>query len=150
MAAIRKKLTIVGDSGKTCLLIVFCKDKFPEVYVPTRFENYIADVEVDGKQVCETLNISTSQPPNVKYQVELALWDRRLHHADECDYDRRFNALFYPDTDVILICYSIDSPGFKIKTHFQNTTLLFQTHWRTSLRSGPQRSTTPAPRSPSS
>ena len=54
MAAIRKKLAIVGDNncGKTCLLIVFSKDKFPEVYVPTRFENYIADVEVDGKQVC--------------------------------------------------------------------------------------------------
>lgn len=54
MAAIRKKLVIVGDGacGKTCLLIVFSKDQFPEVYVPTVFENYIADIEVDGKQVC--------------------------------------------------------------------------------------------------
>lgn len=45
---------IVGDGacGKTCLLIVFSKDQFPEVYVPTVFENYIADIEVDGKQVC--------------------------------------------------------------------------------------------------
>lgn len=44
---------IVGDGacGKTCLLIVFSKDQFPEVYVPTVFENYIADIEVDGKQV---------------------------------------------------------------------------------------------------
>lgn len=44
---------IVGDGacGKTCLLIVFCKDQFPEVYVPTVFENYIADIEVEGKQV---------------------------------------------------------------------------------------------------
>jgi len=59
MAAIRKKLVIVGDGacGKTCLLIVFSKDQFPEVYVPTVFENYVADIEVDGKQ------------------VELALWD---------------------------------------------------------------------------
>ena len=59
MAAIRKKLVIVGDGacGKTCLLIVFSKDNFPEVYVPTVFENYVADIEVDGK--C----------------VELALWD---------------------------------------------------------------------------
>ena len=33
MAAIRKKLVIVGDGacGKTCLLIVFSKDQFPEV-----------------------------------------------------------------------------------------------------------------------
>jgi len=37
--------------GKTCLLIVFSKDQFPEVYVPTVFENYVADIEVDGKQV---------------------------------------------------------------------------------------------------
>ena len=53
MAAIRKKLEIVGDGacGKTCLLIVFSKDQFPEVYVPTVFENYVADIEVDGKQV---------------------------------------------------------------------------------------------------
>lgn len=59
MASIRKKLVIVGDGacGKTCLLIVFSKDQFPEVYVPTVFENYVADIEVDGKQ------------------VELALWD---------------------------------------------------------------------------
>lgn len=64
MATIRKKLVIVGDGacGKTCLLIVFSKDQFPEVYVPTVFENYVADIEVDGKQVsylrykiCETV-----------------------------------------------------------------------------------------------
>lgn len=53
MTAIRKKLVIVGDGccGKTCLLIVFSKDQFPEVYVPTVFENYVADIEVNGKQV---------------------------------------------------------------------------------------------------
>ncbi|KAA0201106.1 Ras GTP-binding protein Rho1 [Fasciolopsis buskii] len=88
MAAIRKKLVIVGDGacGKTCLLIVFSKDQFPEVYVPTVFENYVADIEVDGKQ------------------VELALWDT----AGQEDYDR-LRPLSYPDTDVILMCFSIDS-----------------------------------------
>lgn len=60
MAAIRKKLVIVGDGacGKTCLLIVFSKDQFPEVYVPTVFENYVADIEVDGKQVRLVLKTS--------------------------------------------------------------------------------------------
>ncbi|XP_051007549.1 ras-like GTP-binding protein O-RHO isoform X3 [Acomys russatus] len=68
MAAVRKKLVIVGDGacGKTCLLIVFSKDQFPEVYVPTVFENYVADIEVDGKQVELALNglqkSSTSVP----------------------------------------------------------------------------------------
>merc|ERR1711992_367357 len=90
MAAIRKKLVIVGDGacGKTCLLIVFSKDQFPEVYVPTVFENYVADIEVDGKQ------------------VELALWDT----AGREDYDR-LRPLSYPDTDVFLVCYSVVSPS---------------------------------------
>ncbi|XP_059188521.1 rho-related GTP-binding protein RhoA-B-like [Centropristis striata] len=89
MAAVTKKLLIVGDRDcdKTCLLIVFSKDQFPEVYVPTRFENYVADIEVDGKQ------------------VELALWDT----SGQEDYDR-VRPLSYPDTDVILMCFSFDSP----------------------------------------
>ncbi|XP_013873156.1 rho-related GTP-binding protein RhoC [Austrofundulus limnaeus] len=86
---IRKKLVIVGDGacGKTCLLIVFSKDQFPEVYVPTVFESYVADIEVDGKKVM------------------LALWDT----AGQEDYDR-LRPLSYPDTDVILLCFSVDSP----------------------------------------
>ncbi|KAJ2842989.1 GTP-binding protein Rho1 [Coemansia brasiliensis] len=88
-AEIRRKLVIVGDGacGKTCLLIVFSKGQFPELYVPTVFENYVADVEVDGKQ------------------VELALWDT----AGQEDYDR-LRPLSYPDSHVILICFAIDSP----------------------------------------
>lgn len=88
-ANIRKKLVIVGDGacGKTCLLIVFSKGQFPEVYVPTVFENYVADVEVDGKH------------------VELALWDT----AGQEDYDR-LRPLSYPDSNVVLICFSIDLP----------------------------------------
>jgi Ras family protein A len=89
MSEIRRKLVIVGDGacGKTCLLIVFSKGTFPEVYVPTVVENYVADVEVDGKH------------------VELALWDT----AGQEDYDR-LRPLSYPDSHVILICFSVDSP----------------------------------------
>lgn len=115
MAAIRKKLVIVGDGacGKTCLLIVFSKDQFPEVYVPTVFENYVADIEVDGKQVqhaCTYVNLWTQVSwvqvmSDALFQVELALWDT----AGQEDYDR-LRPLSYPDTDVILMCFSIDSP----------------------------------------
>ena len=87
--SIRKKLVIVGDGacGKTCLLYVFSKDEFPEFYTPTVFETYVADIEVDGKL------------------VELALWDT----AGQETYDR-LRPLSYPDSDVILICFSIDNP----------------------------------------
>jgi hypothetical protein len=60
---------------------------FAQVYVPTVFENYVADVEVDGKH------------------VELALWDT----AGQEDYDR-LRPLSYPDSHVILICFAVDSP----------------------------------------
>ncbi len=79
MAAIRKKLVIVGDGacGKTCLLIVFSKDQFPEVYVPTVFENYIADIEVDSKQV--------SYPEIVLYTVLLPRFvDRSAENVHVC------------------------------------------------------------------
>ncbi|PVU86956.1 hypothetical protein BB560_005979 [Smittium megazygosporum] len=86
---IRRKLVIVGDGacGKTCLLIVFSNGTFPEVYVPTVFENYVADVKVDGRR------------------VELTLWDT----AGQEDYDR-LRPLSYPESHVILICFSVDSP----------------------------------------
>lgn len=57
------------------------------MYVPTVFENYVADVEVDNKH------------------VELALWDT----AGQEDYDR-LRPLSYPDSHVILICFAVDSP----------------------------------------
>ena len=89
MAAIRKKSVIVGDHacGKTTLYTVFAFDRFPE-YIPTTFEDYVAEYEVDNKQ------------------IEMALWDTAGHD----DYDR-LRPLSYPDTDVILMCFSIDSPG---------------------------------------
>ena len=89
MEAISKKLVIVGDSdcGKTCLVIVESTDFFPEEFVPRVLDNHVADIEVDGKQVA------------------LQLWDTAGHE----DYDR-LRPLSYPGTDVILMCFSIDSP----------------------------------------
>lgn len=88
MPPIKKKVVIVGDgeSGKTCLLRVFFEDIFPEVYVPTVFDNYSTTIQVDGKT------------------VELDLWDT----AGQDDYDR-LRPLSYGNADVIIVCYSIDT-----------------------------------------
>lgn len=49
----RRKLVIVGDGacGKTSLLFVFTKDEMPPDYVPTVFDNYVADMQIDNTKV---------------------------------------------------------------------------------------------------
>ena len=90
MSYIKLKLVIVGDGacGKTCLLMVFRNDEFPPDYVPTVFENYVKELTVDDKD------------------IELELYDT----AGQEDYDR-LRPLSYPGSDVILVCYSVDSPN---------------------------------------
>jgi small GTP-binding protein len=97
--------------------------------VPTVFENYVADVEVDGRH------------------VELALWDT----AGQEDYDR-LRPLSYPDSHVILICFAVDSPDSldnvqeKVSRRFS---FLFDDSHVDAIYSGFQKWSTSAPTCPS-
>jgi len=84
--ATRIKLVVVGDGavGKTSLLISYATGDFPTEYVPTVFENYTAQLELNNSIIL------------------LHLWDT----AGQEDYDR-LRPLSYPGSDIVFLCFSV-------------------------------------------
>lgn len=91
MAVLRRKLTVVGDDrcGKTCLLFALRHEQLPQSYEPTLCDAYTTDTEVDGKE------------------MSLILFD--VAGKNEFSY-RNLRSVFYRDTDIILMCFSVDRP----------------------------------------
>ncbi|KAM3589218.1 hypothetical protein VKS41_000089 [Umbelopsis sp. WA50703] len=84
----RVKLVIVGDGacGKTSLLHVLKYGDFSKAHIPTVFDTYVHNIQIDGKT------------------VELALWDT----AGQEEYERiRFHS--YSRANVVLISFAIDT-----------------------------------------
>lgn len=84
------KCVVQGDSavGKTCLLISYTTNSFPQEYIPTVFDNYSANVMVGNKP------------------INLGLWDYMAREDSA-----RLRPLSYPQTDVFLALYSVDRPA---------------------------------------
>ena len=49
---------------QTCLLYVFSRDQFPEEYVPTVFETYVAVIALDNQEVRRKLICTDSRSGN--------------------------------------------------------------------------------------
>ncbi|CAJ0637190.1 3090_t:CDS:2 [Entrophospora sp. SA101] len=86
---IRLKVVVIGSGavGKSSLLEAFVFGKCQLVYIPTVFENFCVNVEIDGQY------------------ASLSLWDT----AGQEDYEK-LRAVSYPATHTFLVLFSVDCP----------------------------------------
>ncbi|XP_007559506.1 ras-related C3 botulinum toxin substrate 1-like [Poecilia formosa] len=83
------KCVLLGDGavGKSAMIITYTAG-FPKEWTPSVMDNYKVSVTLDGNE------------------VNLDVWD----HSGLSDYDR-LRRLSFPQTDVLLLCFSLTSPS---------------------------------------
>jgi len=83
------KLVVVGDSrvGKTCQVLHYITSHFPQEYVPTAFDKYNININIDGKT------------------CGLEIFD----NSGSDDYSR-VRPLSYGGVEVLLVVFAVDSP----------------------------------------
>ncbi|CAG9859405.1 unnamed protein product [Phyllotreta striolata] len=91
------RITVVGDgdTGKTCMLIVYKDKKFDNRYVPTVFDVYSMNIPING----------------VEYKVILS------DTAGQEDFDK-LRRLAYKDVDVFIVTYAVNE-----RTSYENVFL---------------------------
>ncbi|PPQ93484.1 hypothetical protein CVT25_008478 [Psilocybe cyanescens] len=140
----KRKLVGVGDGGcgKTCLLIVYAENRFPEVRTLHQIIFLIVDVDVENDISCIQPTAFENYVTLVQHEnrlIEVGLWDT----AGQEDYDR-LRPLSYPESDVILIVFSVDFPTSLANvldkpeaSHFCPSTPILLIGIKTDLRADP-------------
>jgi Ras-related C3 botulinum toxin substrate 1 len=84
------KCVVVGDGGvgKSCLLLRHMTNSCRGEYIPTIFDNYSAHVTVGGENISLELYDTSGQPTYASVRP-----------------------MSYPQTDVILVCFSLVTPA---------------------------------------
>ncbi|KAJ5076582.1 rho gtpase [Anaeramoeba ignava] len=82
------KVIFIGDGaiGKTSLLLTYDLKYLPEEYIPTIYDNFSKNFKIEENK-----------------EIEIVFWD-----TERRDYDDRLFPLYYPETDLIVICFAID------------------------------------------
>ncbi|ELR16755.1 raslike protein [Acanthamoeba castellanii str. Neff] len=118
------KCVVVGDGavGKTCMLMSFANNVFPQEYIPTVFDNYNTAIMVDDSPYNLGSVLFLLRVPLLFLLSAADLWrsSRLWDTAGQEEYDR-LRALCYPQTDVFLICFSLVTPS-----SFENVRLRWQ------------------------
>ncbi|MBA0811657.1 hypothetical protein Gohar_003533 [Gossypium harknessii] len=123
------KCVTVGDGavGKTCMLISYTSNTFPTDYVPTVFDNFSANVVVDGSTVnlglWDTAGKFIDSKVRGKYRFKSGVFNLILvQHRDvygligQEDYNR-LRPLSYRGADVFLLAFSLISKASYENVH---------------------------------